>query len=173
MLAITDSSRFTAPASALPVVRAATSKDRPDSIANDGAFASDVEIDGHTLTVAYDMDNTAIGDLTLKAISGYRELYTLSRTDMDGTQLDMFRFWLENDFEQTTHEVQLLGTTERVEYVIGAFYYEDEWDTYNPRWNFQFGRNNFDTLDRGAEDDSIAVFGQFTWTRTPSTTAST
>ncbi|MBK6277656.1 MAG: TonB-dependent receptor [Gammaproteobacteria bacterium] len=164
MLAITDSSRFTAPASALPVVRAATSKDRPDSIANDGAFASDVEIDGHTLTVAYDMDNTAIGDLTLKAISGYRELYTLSRTDMDGTQLDMFRFWLENDFEQTTHEVQLLGTTERVEYVIGAFYYEDEWDTYNPRWNFQFGRNNFDTLDRGAEDDSIAVFGQFTWT---------
>ena len=163
-LAITDSSRFTAPASALPVVRAATSKDRPDSIANDGAFASDVEIDGHTLTVAYDMDNTAIGDLTLKAISGYRELYTLSRTDMDGTQLDMFRFWLENDFEQTTHEVQLLGTTERVEYVIGAFYYEDEWDTYNPRWNFQFGRNNFDTLDRGAEDDSIAVFGQFTWT---------
>lgn len=164
MLAITDSSRFTAPASALPVVRAATSKDRPDSIANDGAFASDVEIDGHTLTIAYDMDNTAIGDLTLKAISGYRELYTLSRTDMDGTQLDMFRFWLENDFEQTTHEVQLLGTTERVEYVIGAFYYEDEWDTYNPRWNFQFGRNNFDTLDRGAEDDSIAVFGQFTWT---------
>ena len=48
--------------------------------------------------------------------------------------------------------------------MIGAFYYEDEWDTYNPRWNFQFGRNNFDTLDRGAEDDSIAVFGQFTWT---------
>ena len=40
MLAITDSSRFTAPASALPVVRAATSKDRPDSIANDGAPAA-------------------------------------------------------------------------------------------------------------------------------------
>jgi iron complex outermembrane receptor protein len=164
MLALTSlSSRFPI-ASVKPILAAATSKDRPDSIANDSAYASDVEIDGHTLTIAYDVEGTAIGDLTVKAISGYRDLYTLSRSDMDGTQLDLFRFWLENDFEQFTQEIQLLGSTERVKWVVGAFYYEDEWDTYNPRWNFQLGRNNFDTLDRGAEDDSTAVFGQFTWT---------
>jgi iron complex outermembrane receptor protein len=163
MLAITESER-SASFPFYPVIAAATSTDRPDSIANDSAIASDVKIDGHALTITYDMPGTALGDLTLRSITAYRELYTLSLSDFDGTDLDIFRFKLENDFEQTTQELQLLGKTESVDWVVGLFYYEDEWETDNPRWIFQFGGDAFDTSQRGAEDDSYAAYGQFTWT---------
>ena len=163
MLAITNSDGFPFPGFQ-PVVEAATSSGRPNSIANDSAIASDVNIKGHNLTLAYQIPDTAIGDLTLKSITGYRDLQTLSQSDFDGTELDMFRFIIDNEFEQTTQEFQLLGSTESLQYVLGFFYYEDEWETDNPRWIFQFGGDTFDTSQRGAKDESIAVFGQMTWT---------
>nr|WP_255399428.1 TonB-dependent receptor [Oceanicoccus sp. KOV_DT_Chl] len=165
MLAITESESFANIIPSLyPVIQAATSSDRPDSIANNSSNASDVDIEGHTLILTYDITDTAIGDLTFKSITGYRDLYTLSQSDFDGTHLDLFRFNLENEFEQTTQEFQLLGTSEQLKYTVGLFYYEDQWDTDNPRWTFQFGGNDFDTSKRGAKDESIAAFGQLTWT---------
>ncbi|GAB3283320.1 TonB-dependent receptor [Parahaliea aestuarii] len=165
MLALTNSDAFAFVIPPLyPLVAAATSEDRPDEIANDSALTSEVEIDGHALTLTYDMPGTALGDLTLKSITGYRDLYTLSLSDFDGTSQDMFRFRIENDFEQFTQEFQLLGSTDQLEYVLGLFYYEDEWTTDNPRWIFQFGGDSFDVSERGAEDKSVAAFGQLTWT---------
>lgn len=165
MLALTNSDTFAFVIPPLyPVVAAATSEDRPDGIANDSAHKSDVDIEGHALTATYDLPGTALGDLTLKSITGYRDLHTLSLSDFDGTGLDMFRFRIENDFEQFTQELQLLGSAPRLEYVLGLFYYEDEWDTDNPRWIFQFGGDDFDVSQRGATDESVAVFGQATWT---------
>jgi iron complex outermembrane receptor protein len=165
MLAITNSDGFASVIPSLyPLVQAATSASRPDSIANDSANTSEVEIEGHSLTISYEMPGTVIGDITLKSITGYRDLYTLSLSDFDGTSLDMFRFVIENDFEQKTQEFQLLGSTERLKYVLGLFYYEDEWSTHNPRWIFQFGGDTFDTSDRGAKDTSKAAYAQFTWT---------
>ncbi|MBN7797083.1 TonB-dependent receptor [Parahaliea mediterranea] len=165
MLALTQSDTFAYVIPPLyPLVAAATSEDRPDAIANDSAQTSEVDIEGHSLTVTYDMPGTALGDLTLKSITAYRDLHTLSLSDFDGTSLDMFRFRIENDFEQFTQEVQLLGSTDRLEYVLGLFYYEDEWSTDNPRWIFQLGGDNFDVSNRGAKDESVAAFGQLTWT---------
>ncbi|WP_304706606.1 TonB-dependent receptor [Haliea sp. E1-2-M8] len=165
MLALYDSTTFQFVIPPLyPLVDAATSQKRPDSIAANSAETSDVDIRGHALTLSYELPDTALGDLTLKSITGYRDLDTLSVSDFDGTSLDLFRFTLDNEFEQFTQELQLVGSTESLEYVLGLFYYEDEWFTHNPRWIFQFGGNNFDISDRGADDTSKAVFGQMTWT---------
>ncbi|CAN0594625.1 unnamed protein product, partial [Laminaria digitata] len=92
------------------------------------------------------------------------DLHTLSLSDFDGTAVDLFRFRIENDFDQWTQELQLLGSTERTQYVLGLFYYEDNWDTDNPRWLFQFGGDKHDVSMRGAKDVSVAAFGQLTWT---------
>lgn len=165
MLALTNSDTFAYVIPPLyPLVDAATRKDRPSSIANDNAITSEVEVEGHTLILSYDLPDTKLGDLTLKSITGYRDLHTLSMSDFDGTALDLFRFTIENDFDQWTQEFQLLGSTERTEYVLGLFYYEDEWYTDNPRWQFQLGGDSFNVSQRGAKDTSVAAFGQMSWT---------
>lgn len=165
MLALTNSATFAFVIPPLyPLIDAATQTDRPDAIANDSAFTSESEVEGHTVTVTYDLPDTAMGDLTLRSITGYRDLHTLSLSDFDGTAIDLFRFRIENDFDQWTQELQLLGSTERTQYVLGLFYYEDNWDTDNPRWLFQFGGDKHDVSMRGAKDVSVAAFGQLTWT---------
>lgn len=165
MLALTNSDAFAFVSPQLnPFVAAATQTQRPDAISNDSAITSQSTVSGHTLTLHYDMPGTAIGDLSFKSITGYRDLHTLSMSDFDGTALDLFRFKIENDFDQLTQEFQLVGSTERTQYVVGLFYYEDDWYTDNPRWLFQLGGNDFDVSQRGAENVSTAVFGQLTWT---------
>lgn len=165
MLALYDATAFQFVIPPLyPLVDSAVSRSRPDAISADGAETSEVDIEGHALTVSYDITDTILGDLTLKSITAYRELDTLSISDFDGTSLDMFNFTLDNEFEQLTQELQLVGSTDNLEYVLGLFYYKDEWFTHNPRWIFQFGGNDFDISDRGADDVSKAVFGQLTWT---------
>jgi iron complex outermembrane recepter protein len=150
-----------------PIVRDAYSDDREDSISNDASLQSDVAIEGHTLSLNYDIGELGwLGDVAIKYIGGYRTLDTESQTDFDGTSADFSRFGLYNDFEQTTHELQWVGESDSISYVVGAFYYEDEWSTDNPRWNGQILRGMdgvFETNQRDAVDDSTAAFGQLDW----------
>lgn len=139
--------------------------DRPDSVAAESAIRSDVDLFGHSLTASYDIGKVGpLGDMTFKSISAYRKLATRSLTDFDGTSQDMFRFIVDNDFKQKSQEFQWLGSTDRVHYVVGLFYYEEEWFTDNPRWIFQFGGDNYNYDTRGAEAKSYAVYTQATWT---------
>lgn len=137
---------------------------RPDSAAADSARRSDVGIKGHSLTLNYDFGESPVpGDLAFKSITAYRELETRSFSDFDGTAADLFRFIIDNDFEQTSQEFQLVGSTDSLEYVLGLFYYEEEWSTFNPRWIFQFGGDNYNYDTRGAEAKSYAAYSQVTW----------
>ena len=150
-----------------PAVQAAYSKDRRGSISNDASLQSDVEIEGHTLSLNYELGELGpLGEVALKYIFGHRDLTTDSLSDFDGTSLDFSRFGLFNNFKQITHELQWVGSSDSTDWVIGLFYYEDEWDTDNPRWNGQvFARRDgvFETNQRGAEDESYAAFGQLDW----------
>jgi iron complex outermembrane receptor protein len=150
-----------------PIARAAYSPDRQSSIANDASLQSDVAIEGHTVALNYELGALGwLGDVALKYIGGYRTLETDSQTDFDGTAADFSRFGLYNDFKQTTHELQWIGESDSISYVIGAFYYKDDWSTDNPRWNGQILRNMdgvFETNQRDAVDDSTAAFGQLDW----------
>lgn len=150
-----------------PIAQAAYSPDRRSSISNDASLQSDVAIEGHTVTLNYDVGSLGwLGDVALKYIGGYRTLETDSLTDFDGTSADFSRFGLYNDFKQTTHELQWVGETDAISYVVGAFYYKDDWDTDNPRWNGQILRGMdgvTETNQRDAIDDSTAAFGQLDW----------
>ncbi|OHT19672.1 Pesticin receptor precursor [Sphingomonas haloaromaticamans] len=138
--------------------------DRPDRISADNNVRSDFKVWGHALTTQFDVGSTGLGDITLKSITAWRQLKTRSDSDFDGTPNDLVRFTLNNDYQQFSEEFQIIGSTDRIKYTLGAFYMRDKYGVYNPRWNFQFGGNKFDLSERGANNYSVAGYGQFTWT---------
>lgn len=147
-----------------PAGSGASDNDRPDSISNNSADFQWLNVDGHSLTIKQDIGDTAAGDITLKYIVAKREMENSSASDFDGTQSDLFRFINSSEYEQTTHEFQISGTTESLKWVAGVFYSDADWYTDNPRWIFQFGGNNIDTDIRASNEESSAIFGQMTWT---------
>ena len=147
-----------------PLIAGQIHTSRPKSIANDAAFDSDFEVSGHAITAEFDAGSGALGDVTLKSITAWRSMDSHSASDFDGTANDLVRFVLDNRYRQFSQELQVIGSGERIDFTLGAFYMRDRYSVYNPRWNFQFGGNRFDLSERGANAYSIAGYGQLTWT---------
>ncbi len=159
-----------------------TQSDRAES-ANVGVplQVSDGDTWGHRLNL-----NWKLGDnLELKSISSYRKLQQnqfdngsemLSVYSPGGTfaRYSVARFWQD----QASEELQLVGKTDRIDYVFGAFYFRenvrDNAQTPNSlQWNstgtaYSYLSLNFDTiaLDRAshAKTTSYGAFGQASWT---------
>ena len=134
---------------------------RTREIGAQSALRSDYRTNGHALTLEWE---PGIGDLTLKSITARRTAITRSASDFDGSPLDLLRIVLNNNYEQFTQEFQAIGTVGDFKYTLGAFYLDDEYDVFNPRWNFQFGGNAFDISERGGRSKSYAGYGQLAWT---------
>jgi iron complex outermembrane receptor protein len=85
---------------------------------------SETEVDGHNLTINYELGN----NLTLKSITGYREFdddvsQNFSQSFGDTGTLETHTL---TDHEQFSQEFQLIGSYERVQYVAGLYYFEEE-----------------------------------------------
>lgn len=85
---------------------------------------SETEVDGHNLTINYELSDK----LTLKSITGYREF--TDDVSQNFTQSFGNTGSLEThtvtDHEQFSQELQLIGSYERVQYVAGLYYFEEE-----------------------------------------------
>jgi iron complex outermembrane receptor protein len=137
---------------------------RPENgISAQSALASDFRVNGHALTLEYDAGSGALGEVVLKSITARRTMHSYSASDFDGTPNDLLRIILQNDYEQFTQEFQIIGTGSQFKYTLGGFFLSDNYDVYNPRWNFQFGGDRYDLSRRGGESKSYAVYGQLTW----------
>ena len=134
---------------------------RTREIGAQSALRSDYRTNGHALTLEWE---PGLGDLTLKSITARRTAITRSASDFDGSPLDLLRIILDNDYKQFTQELQAIGTAGDFKYTLGFFYLNDDYEVYNPRWNFQFGGNAFDISERGGGSKSYAGYGQFAWT---------
>lgn len=134
---------------------------RTREIGAQSALRSDYRTNGHALTLEWE---PGIGDLTLKSITARRTAITRSASDFDGSPLDLLRIILDNNYKQFTQELQAIGTVGDFKYTLGAFYLDDDYDVFNPRWNFQFGGNAFDISERGGGSRSYAGYGQLAWT---------
>lgn len=135
---------------------------RTRTTAANSAERSDFETTGHALTLEW---QPGLGDLTLKSITARRTAKTRSMSDFDGSPIDLLRFTLNNDYEQFTQEIQALGTIGDFKYTVGGFYLDDNYDVWNPRWNFQFGGNSvYDVSMRGGKGKSYAGYAQLGWT---------
>ena len=155
------------PAAFRPLVTPYVFTSRPgrDAVSAQSALQSDFEVTGHALTLNWDVGETPFGDITLRSITARRTMQTRSQSDFDGTPSDLTRFILNNDYEAFSQEFQIIGTGSQVRYTLGLFYFDDDYDVFNPRWNFQFGNNaRYDLSSRGGGVEAIAGYGQLTWT---------
>ncbi|MGE0388024.1 MAG: TonB-dependent receptor [Gammaproteobacteria bacterium] len=77
-----------------------------------------------------EIGETFLGDLTLKNILGYRWVKTDTAFDFDGTQFTAT--WLNGitDVQQASNELQLVGTRDNLEWIVGATYFL-EWGKDN------------------------------------------
>lgn len=85
---------------------------------------------GHSLTATLDIDN-----LQLKSITAYRDVKWSDGTDLDGSPIDIAYTARFSDIESFSQELQLTGTAwnDRVNFVLGGFYYDEEVSTINPQ----------------------------------------
>lgn len=138
--------------------------DRADKISNDWSGEEESEVQGHGLFLDWDAGNWgAMGDVTLKSITSYRDMEWSDLLDIDGTNMDLFHSGRDVDYEQTSQEFQLLGSTDNVEYVVGLYYFNEEADVVNPITFFGLFGSPTDLNQYGLDNDSYAVFGQAEW----------
>ena len=179
---------------------------RASSGRSDSSPSTEGEVDGHALTLTWD-----IGDITLRSITGYRQTDTFnfgdienidSRLDANGIgayndllhltlgqlygatggfdpdipQLPIDALWnavdsigafhtrldTTSEYEQLSQELQVVGSTEQLDYVLGLYYFEDE-GKYRRDAIFAapVAGNPAQYYDNATE--AVAAFGQVTW----------
>ncbi|GAB5451253.1 MAG: TonB-dependent receptor [Halioglobus sp.] len=130
--------------------------------------ANDQEIEAHTLWAEWALSD----NMTLKSITGYRDLDSLTFGDALATATGDYTVIgrgvgapnvgvFDTTFEQFSQEIQLLGNAGNWEYVAGLYYYEDE-STQDASQAVSVGLAGLTDLTE-TENESVAVFAQTTW----------
>ena len=111
------------------------------------------EVQGHNLTASLDTDFGL-----LKSITSYRKMTWEDSLDLDGTPLPLANTQRLTDYDSFSQELQLTGETGRLNYVFGAYYFEDDGFTNNPQ-TFFGGASVFDSR-AGFTTEAVAAYGQ-------------
>ncbi len=118
----------------------------------------------------YDIDQTGAtvrveGDLsfaTLTSVTGYIDFERDFYTDPDASPFRQFEFNQLDWVTQWTQEVRLSGQTDRVDWIVGAFYSTDDITLRTPGFlDDLFGTEVLITADQ--KSSSLAAFGQLEW----------
>ena len=136
------------------------------------AGREELSIRGHSLTLSWDVSDS----LQIKSISAYRDMEVDQYTDLSGGGFNDLRsvggglvslFATSGSFksqDQFSQEIQFIGTRERLEYVAGLYYFEENasestQETVAPLLGSFTPRKSYT-----AENSALAAFGQATWT---------
>ena len=107
---------------------------RPKSINQETFAPAEIDTLGHMLTAELWLTD----DLSIKSITAYREVDAFAQSDVDSVRLisaapgiGEFELCLSCSVlgttqEQMSQELQLIGTTERVDYIIGGLYFREK-----------------------------------------------
>jgi iron complex outermembrane receptor protein len=128
------------------------SRERLDRVSTNWPGYEQLELEGHALTLAWDINDTN----TLKSISSYRTLYNDDSVDLDGVPITIATANRISDFDQKSSELQWIGSLQRLNYVLGLYYYEDDGYTKNPHVFF-FGT---DSSEYGFGVEAKAAYAQ-------------
>ncbi len=130
--------------------------DRQSSASNDTLTSELSVVKGTSLTVSRE---TGLG--TLKAIWSKRETRWFDLLDLDGGPFNIAETSRDTDYEADTFELQLSGSTDSMDYVIGYYMLEDDAYTSNPQSYFMGGSAIVQNYSGAGESE--AIFGQFTY----------
>jgi iron complex outermembrane receptor protein len=108
------------------------------------------------------LDYTLSENMAIKSITAYRELESDFARDGDHSPHRISQFEDTLDQEQLTQELQLLGTYDRMDWILGLYYFSEDGDNVN---TLDFTVSNF--RSGGAFDNtSWAAFAQATYDMT-------
>ncbi|MDY0005271.1 MAG: TonB-dependent receptor [Spongiibacteraceae bacterium] len=142
--------------------------DKNKSYKNTSADAEEFErytSDSHALFADYDLGELGfLGDISLKYIFSARDLDYAQQLDNDGTPFGLFSSGAYEDYKQRSHEFQITGATERTNYVIGVYYFDEKADVENPLVSVSsFIGPNVTPNTYGLDGEQKAVYGQMEW----------
>ena len=111
---------------------------------NEGQY----DTDAISLTISHDINETT----RFVSVTGYRDESEDTEWDLDGTSAEFTTIIADNQYEQFSQEFRFEGGNDSMNYVVGAFLWENEytqyWDTYH-LWQY---------LVPGLVDGSIPLF---------------
>ncbi|MBV6417652.1 MAG: Vitamin B12 transporter BtuB [Steroidobacteraceae bacterium] len=137
---------------------------RLGTVSTDWPAYEQLRLEGHALTLEWTINDRN----TLKSISSYRDLHNDDSTDLDGVPLMIATANRISDFDQRSEELQWIGSTERLNYVLGLYYYKDDGYTVNPHVFF-FGT---DSSEYGFGTEAVAAYTQLDFDLTQALTLS-
>jgi len=146
----------------LPFLQPWVTNERQKKVSVDGRTFERSEVQGHALTLTWDVNDTN----TLKSITAYRELEWDDLLDLDGSPLPVAHTARQSEYDAFSQELQLVGVTDRFNYVGGLYYFEDDGFTFNPQ-TFFFG--NYDSR-YGFGTKAWAAYGQVDYKATDALT---
>ncbi|MBB6091214.1 iron complex outermembrane receptor protein [Povalibacter uvarum] len=137
----------------------------------DGDWTADTRVDAASLKVDY-----TIGSHTLTSISAYRQVETLQLSDIDAAPVNIFNNSDGGvDNSQFTQELRLTSPSgERLEYVLGAYYFETDSSGWAAQVGNYYGLFGVPVVlgggrrDQTGTNESIAAFGHATFGLTDS-----
>lgn len=132
---------------------------RPSRIMADAENVNDTEVQGHGLTVTWDLSE----NMSLYSISGFRKMENLGIAENDGSPLPVLRSRDLQEFESWSQEFRLIGNTmnDRLSYALGLFYFEEEGDVFNETRVFGGVQNMVNIAEFSGE--AWAAYGQVTY----------
>jgi iron complex outermembrane receptor protein len=130
--------------------------DRQGVAHNDARTFELSTVEGTSLTIAREM-----GLGTLKVIWAKRKTDWDDNLDLDGGPFPIANTSRFTNYSAETLEVQLSGSTDKMEYVVGYYALKDDAYTSNPQ-SF-FGGGTSIVQNYSGDGDSTAIFGQLTY----------
>ncbi|CAB1370665.1 TonB-dependent receptor [Denitratisoma oestradiolicum] len=144
--------RMTATSGPLAAMAPYVAQDWQRSASIDYPSYERIALQGHGVTLTWKLDDRN----TLKSITSRRTLRNDDSYDLDGTPVRIATGARIADFSQLSQEFQWVGSTDRLNYVAGFYYYKDNGYTVNPHV-FYFGT---DSSEYGFGAQAKSLYGQ-------------
>lgn len=104
--------------------------------------STEQEVEDYGVSLEANWDMNALGDATLTSVTAWRTWETVNGQDPDFSTVDMLYRDPDgdyaNEFDQFSQELRLAGDTERVSWLLGAFYAKEDLRSTN---QLVFGRD--------------------------------
>lgn len=120
---------------------------------------SRTDVLGLSATLTYDLSDA----MTLKSITAWRDLDSEFARDGDHSPHRISQFYDDLEQDQFTQELQLLGDGERLDWIVGAYYFSEDGDNVNI---LDFTVSNFRSGGK-FDNEAWALFAQGTFDITP------
>ncbi|CAB1368458.1 TonB-dependent receptor [Denitratisoma oestradiolicum] len=110
----------------------------------------------HAMTLSYRVNDNN----TFKYIFADRKMHWGDQLDMDGLPANIYSYKRDTHLETQSHELQWVGSVDRLSYVLGYYDYKEDSHTYNPMMINVASGTIFQAPDFYGSVDAKALFAQ-------------